>query len=105
LLTLSACRRRPKPYERRALILLAGCGGEGCTEAVMHAHGFTHDQLMKLERLGIVAKTTERVVSLQTFEVVRLFAFLVLRHEPRRMLWFAVTHNPTAECLKRKENS
>jgi hypothetical protein len=29
--------------------------------------------LMKLERLGIVAKTTERVVSgLQTFEVVRL---------------------------------
>jgi hypothetical protein len=39
----------------------------------MHAHGFTDDQLMKLVRLGIVAKTTERVVSgLQTFEVVRL---------------------------------
>ena len=39
----------------------------------MHAHGFTHDQLMKLERLGIVAKITERVVSgLQTFQVVRL---------------------------------
>jgi uncharacterized metal-binding protein len=73
LLTLSTRRRRPKPYERRALILLAGCGGEGCTEAVMRAHGFTDDQLMKLERLGIVAKTTERVVSgLQTFEVVRL---------------------------------
>jgi hypothetical protein len=39
----------------------------------MHAHGFTDDQLMKLVRLGIVAKTTARVVSgLQTFEVVRL---------------------------------
>jgi uncharacterized metal-binding protein len=73
LLTLSTRRRRPKPYERRALILLAGCGGEGCTKAVMRAHGFADDQLMKLERLGIVAKTTERVVSgLQTFEVVRL---------------------------------
>jgi hypothetical protein len=66
-------RRHLKQYQRRALTLLAGCGGEGCTEAVMHAHGFTDDQLMKLERLGIVAKTTERVVSgLQTFEVVRL---------------------------------
>jgi hypothetical protein len=41
--------------------------------AVMRAHGFTDDQLMKLERLGIVAKTTECVVSgLQAFEVVRL---------------------------------
>ena len=39
----------------------------------MRAHGFTDDQLMKLERLGIVAKITERVVSgLQTFQVVRL---------------------------------
>jgi hypothetical protein len=73
LLALSTRRRRPKPYERRALTLLAGCGGEGCTEAVMLAHGFTADQLTKLVRLGIAAKTTERVVSgLQTFEVVRL---------------------------------
>jgi hypothetical protein len=40
-----------------------------------------------------------------TIAFQRLFAFLVLRHEPRRMLWFAVTHSPTAECLKRKENS
>jgi hypothetical protein len=70
---LSTRRRRPKPYERRALTLLAGCGGQGCTEAVMQAHGFTNDQLTALVRFGLVAKTTERVVSgLQTFEVVRL---------------------------------
>jgi hypothetical protein len=35
----------------------------------MCAHGFTPDQLTELVRLGIAAKTTERVVSgLQTFE-------------------------------------
>jgi hypothetical protein len=73
LLTLSTRRRRPKPYERRALTLLAGCGEQGCTEAVMHAHGFTADQLAQLVRLGFAAKTTKRVVSGgQTFEVVRL---------------------------------
>ena len=39
----------------------------------MCAHGFTLDQLTELVRLGIAAKTTERVVSgLQTFEVVTL---------------------------------
>jgi hypothetical protein len=39
----------------------------------MQAHGFTNDQLTALVRFGLVAKTTERVVSgLQTFEVVRL---------------------------------
>jgi hypothetical protein len=39
----------------------------------MHAHGFTDEQLMTLVRLGIVARTTERVVSgSQIFEVVRL---------------------------------
>jgi transposase InsO family protein len=31
-----------------------------------------------------------------------LFAFLVLGHERRRLLWFAVTHNPTAEWLARQ---
>jgi hypothetical protein len=70
--TLST-RRRPKPYERRALTLLAGCGREGCTEAVMRAHGFTATQLAELVRLGLVAKTIESVVIVrQTFEVARL---------------------------------
>src|SRR6266478_5637772 len=32
-----------------------------------------------------------------TIAFQRLFAFLVLGHERRRLLWFAVTRNPTAE--------
>ena len=39
----------------------------------MRAHGFTADQLTKLVRLGIAAKTSECLDSGgQTFEVVRL---------------------------------
>jgi hypothetical protein len=37
-------RRRPKPDRRRALELLAQCPHEGCTEAVLRAHGFTIEQ-------------------------------------------------------------
>jgi len=54
--------RRPKPYLRRALALLAGCGSGGCTESVMRMHGFTADQLAELVRIGFVATTTERVI-------------------------------------------
>jgi hypothetical protein len=32
-------RRRPKPDRRRALELLASCR-DGCTEAIMVAHGY-----------------------------------------------------------------
>ena len=34
-----------------------------------------------------------------TIAFQRLFAFLVLGHERRRLLWFAVTRNPTADWL------
>jgi len=37
------------------------------------------------------------VVPTATFE--RLFAFLVVGHGRRELLWFAVTRNPTAEWL------
>ena len=52
-------RRRPKPHERRALTLLAGCGGAGATEAVMVAHGFTVEQLSELVRVGFAISTSE----------------------------------------------
>src|SRR5437868_11998813 len=38
-------RRLPKPDRRRALELLARCGAEGCTEALMFANGFTAEML------------------------------------------------------------
>jgi hypothetical protein len=40
--------RRPKPFERRALTLLAGCGAEGCPEGIMRAHGFTTERMVEL---------------------------------------------------------
>jgi hypothetical protein len=66
--------RRPKPYQRRALALLAGCGSEGCPEQVMRMHGFTADQLRELVRVGLAATSTERAVGewQQPLEVKRL---------------------------------
>jgi hypothetical protein len=40
-------KRDPKPARRRALELLASCR-DGCTEAMMLAHGFTIEQICKL---------------------------------------------------------
>jgi hypothetical protein len=40
------------------------------------------------------------VVSTLTFE--RLFAFVVLGHGRRHLLWFEVTRHPTAEWLARQ---
>jgi hypothetical protein len=37
-----------------------------------------------------------------TIAFQQLFAFLVLGHAQRRLLWFAVTRNPTAEWLARQ---
>src|SRR5262245_35216345 len=34
-----------------------------------------------------------------TIAFQQVFAFVILKHERRRMLWFAVTRNPTAEWL------
>jgi hypothetical protein len=55
-------RRRPKPNRRRALELLASCR-DGCTEAMMLAHGFTIPQMVDLVRAGLASATPERVVA------------------------------------------
>jgi hypothetical protein len=49
----------------------------------------------------------EEIASIDLFVVPtiafrQLFAFLVLGHRRRRLLWFAVTENPTAEWLARQ---
>jgi hypothetical protein len=55
-------RRLPKPDRRRALELLASCR-DGCTEAMMLAHGFTIPQMVELVRAGLATTTAERVVA------------------------------------------
>jgi hypothetical protein len=55
--------RFPKPdRRRRALALLAG-SRDGCTEAVMLAHGFTVPQMVALIRAGLATATAERIVA------------------------------------------
>ena len=55
-------RRILKPHQRRAIVLLAGCGAAGCSEAVLLAHGFTADQLAGLVRIRLVTKTNKRAI-------------------------------------------
>jgi hypothetical protein len=65
-------RRRPKPDRRRAFELLASCR-DGCTEAIMIAHGFTIEQLVELVRAGLATATAERVVvGRRAIEVARV---------------------------------
>ena len=60
--TYSRRRRGPKPERRRALELLAA-SADGCSEAIMLAHGFSVDFLMDLIRTGMATTRTERVVA------------------------------------------
>jgi len=52
--------------------------------------------------LAITWKGLHRSIYLWFRRLPRLFAFLVLGHERRRLLWFAVTRNPTADWLARQ---
>jgi len=52
--------RLPKPDRRRALELLASCR-DGCTEAILLAHGFTIPQMVELVRAGLATATAERM--------------------------------------------
>lgn len=54
-------RPRPKPNRRRALELLAQCPHEGCTQAVLLAHGFGIEQMVELVRAGLATATPQRV--------------------------------------------
>ena len=60
--TYSRGRRGSKPERRRALELLAA-SPDGCSEAIMLAHGFTVDFLVGLIRTGMATTRTERVIA------------------------------------------
>jgi hypothetical protein len=53
-------RHGPQPDRRRALEVLASCR-DGCTEAILIAHGFTVPQLVELVRAGLATATAERM--------------------------------------------
>jgi hypothetical protein len=50
----------PLATRRRALELLPSCR-DGCTEALMLAHGFTVPQMVELVRAGLATATAERI--------------------------------------------
>jgi hypothetical protein len=52
----------PKAPRQRALELLAS-SRDGCTEAIMLAHGFTIEEMVELVRAGVATAQTERVVA------------------------------------------
>jgi hypothetical protein len=61
-----------KPDRRRALELLASCR-DGCTEAIMLAHGFTIPLMVELVRAGLASAQAERVrAGSKTIEVARM---------------------------------
>jgi hypothetical protein len=65
-------RRSPKADRRRALELLVSCR-DGCTEAMMLAHGFSIEQMVELVRAGLATATAERVrAGNRTLEVARV---------------------------------
>jgi hypothetical protein len=52
---------------------LASCGVEGCSEAIMRAHGFSIEQLVELVRSGLATATAQRVrAGRDTLEVATL---------------------------------
>ena len=66
-------RRIPRRTRRRALELLAGCGKQGCTEAIMLAQGFTVEFLVELVRDGLATATAERIaMGAKTIGVARV---------------------------------
>ena len=65
-------RRPPKPDRRRALELLAA-SPDGCTEAIMLAHGFTVELMVDLCIAELAIAAPERMVAGgRTVEVVRM---------------------------------
>ena len=75
-------KRAPKPDRRRALELLAS-SRDGCTEAIMIAHGFTVSRMVDLVTDGLATAHSHRViVARRTVEV----AYLKITEAGRRAL-------------------
>jgi hypothetical protein len=56
-------RRRSPPATRRARSSCSPRRGDGCTEAIMLAHGFSIDMMVELVNAGLASASVERVVA------------------------------------------
>jgi hypothetical protein len=73
-------RRRNAPATRRRALELLAASRDGCTEAIMLAHGFTAEMLVDLVRAGLATAKAERVVAAgRTIEVARVRITIPLR--------------------------
>ena len=52
-----------KPARIRTLQLLDGCGVEGCTEAILHAHGFATADIVELMKAKLATAHTGTVIA------------------------------------------
>jgi hypothetical protein len=67
-------RRLPRPTRIRALEVLAGCGHDGCSEALMLAHGFTSELMVELVCAGLASATREHIIAgTREMEVTKLW--------------------------------
>jgi hypothetical protein len=91
-------KRRPSPgaiadrrSRRRALELLAGCGPEGCTEAVMLANGGDVETMVQIIVEGLATATPQRTrAGREVLEV----ATLRITEKGRQALAEATTSSP-----------
>jgi hypothetical protein len=66
-------RKRSPPATRRRALELFAASLDGCTEAIMLAHGFTVEQMVELIHAGLATAKAERVVAGgRTIEVARV---------------------------------
>src|SRR5262249_10882648 len=94
--TYSRRRRGPKPERRRALELLAA-SPDGCSEAIMLAHGFTVDFLVDLIRAGMAPTRSERVVAGgRAMEVARVRVPAVGRRALAELRWALILRRASA---------
>jgi hypothetical protein len=92
--------RRRTPDRRRALELLASCP-DGCTEAILLAHGFTVAQMVDLARAGLATAQSEHVVAGRlVLEVAPPADYgrrpASARETQRLKIWFAMRRSGTA---------
>jgi hypothetical protein len=96
---------RPRSFSRRRSFggiaragKLSGAGnpesGQGARRSIVAWKTFLRNHAQAIAAIDLC------VVPTLTFE--RLFAFLVLSHGRRQLLWFEVTRHPTAEWLARQ---